>query len=507
MGFEENRLTILLTTEGTYPFNAGGVSTWCHKLIGEMKEVDFSVISVIDSPFAVQNFTLPENVKNFISIPLWGTMDSSEHLNWIPFSNIFMAKMQTNEKIIKNEFIPIFSKILDEILGISKNSYDFGINLTKMYEYFRKYDYEKTMKAECIYSYYKTKIIKGIDNCDFFYSKSKIIPMIQEIEESLGLIYRFFNITNTTIPEVNITHSSAAGFCGIPNVIAKILHGTPYLLTEHGVYMREQFLWTNRADMSLFMKNFMLSLVEAVVRLNYAYADLICPVCAYNTRWEKKFGVEDNKINVIYNGVDPAVFVPEELEEEKRKIIAIARIDPLKDIKNFINAARIILDELPELKFGVYGGASDKKYFNECLHLRDSLGLKEKFEFYGYFEKPEKAYHAGDIIVLPSVSEGFPYSVIEAMMCKKAVVATDVGGVREAIGTCGLVVPPRNPKELANACIWLMRNEESRKRISEAAREKASRIFSIENFLNEYRKAYESLKNGGFAYDKQDARF
>ncbi|MGE5328063.1 MAG: GT4 family glycosyltransferase PelF [Deltaproteobacteria bacterium] len=503
MGFAEKRFTVLLTTEGTYPFNPGGVSTWCHKLIEGMKEFDFSILSVIDSPFAVQKFKLPANVKRFNAIPLWGTMDSSEHLTWVPFSEILTSKTRTDRKAINKEFMPVFSEILDEVFGISKKPDSFGINLTDMYKYFRKYDYEKTFRDESVYSFYKAKIITGIKHNRFFYSQHGLIPSIEDIEECLGLIYRFLNVVNTLVPETNITHSSAAGFCGISNVIAKNLRRTPYLLTEHGIYMREQYLWMNRADISPFTKYFMLSLAESIVRLNYEYADLICPVCAYNVRWEKRFGVKDEKIKVIYNGVDSNVFIPEESKKEKNKIIVVARIDPLKDIKNFIYSARLILDKLPKVSFEVYGGVSDKQYFKECLILRDSLSLKGKLEFFGHMERPERAYHAGDIIVLPSVSEGFPYSVVEAMMCKKAVVATDVGGVKEAIGAYGLVVPPRNPKELANACIRLMKDAELRERIGEEARKRAYINFSIEKFIYDYRKVYESIRKGGFVYDRQ----
>lgn len=485
------KMSVLLTTEGTYPYYTGGVSTWCHQLITNLNQIEYILLSVIDSPLAVQRYRLPGNVKEFITIPLWGTVEPSEHLNWILFSSIFMSKLSTNETIVEKEFLPIFSEVVEEIISVEKNPKRFGENLLKMYKYFKKYDYYKTLKSKKVYEFYVEKILRNLGNNDYFFGRDSLIPTFYELGESLGWFFRFFNITNTYVPITDITHSSAAGFCGIPNVISKLLYKTPYLLTEHGIYLREQYLSPYRRKMPYFLRNFFSSLVESVVRLNYEYADMVCPVCHYNSRWEKRLGVPHTKIKVLYNGVDPKVFEPKGLKDNKT-IVAVARIDPLKDIENFIYAAYLILKTIPDVNFEVYGAISDKEYYKECLKLRDSLGLKGKLEFKGHIE-PGEVYHKGDIIVLSSISEAFPYSVIEAMMCGKPIIATDVGGVSEALGSCGIVVSPRNSKELADGCITLLNDKDLRKELGKRSYERAKNLFNIENFTHAYLKVYEEL--------------
>ena len=489
------KLSVLLTTEGTYPYYSGGVSTWCHVLTSNLAEVDYSLISVVDSPLVMKKFNLPKNIKNFITIPLWGTTEPSEHLNWVSFSHIFLSKLKTSRSVIEREFIPIFSEIIEEVISVEKNPVAFGNNLLKMYKYFTIYDYYRSLKSRAVYRLYKEKILRGLNNSKYFFSKENIVPTINELEESLGWIFRFFNITNTHVPKTDITHSSAAGFCGIPNVISKLLYGAPYLLTEHGVYIREQYLSGYRRGMSDFLKGFFISLAESVVKLNYEHADIICPVCCYNSRWEKRFGVNEDRIKVIYNGVDPNRFIVRRKIEDGQRIIAVARIDPLKDIENFIWAARYILNDMPQISFSVYGSVSDEEYYKKCLRLRDTLELQKKFSFCGHAKKPEMAYHSGDIVVLSSISEAFPYSIVEAMMCGKPIVATDVGGVSEALDSCGIVVPPRDPEELAKACIRLMQDKELRYNLSMRAQSKARESFTIEKFTGAYLDIYNKLKN------------
>ncbi|GAA3296779.1 hypothetical protein GCM10020295_27520 [Streptomyces cinereospinus] len=84
------------------------------------------------------------------------------------------------------------------------------------------------------------------------------------------------------------------------------------------------------------------------------------------------------------------------------------------------------------------------------------------------------------MIVLSSVVEGFPVSLVEAMFCGRATVSTDAGAVVEVIGGTGLVVPPRNPRALAEACVALLRDPERRERLGAAARARALELFTVE---------------------------
>lgn len=103
---------------------------------------------------------------------------------------------------------------------------------------------------------------------------------------------------------------------------------------------------------------------------------------------------------------------------------------------------------------------------------------------------PADAYASGAVTVLSSVVEGFPISLVEAMLCGRATVSTDVGAVVEVIGGTGLVVPPRNPRALAEACVALLRDPERRERLGAAARARALELFTVEQNIEAFHGIY-----------------
>jgi glycosyltransferase involved in cell wall biosynthesis len=170
-------------------------------------------------------------------------------------------------------------------------------------------------------------------------------------------------------------------------------------------------------------------------------------------------------------------------------VVSLARIDPLKDIETLLEAAALVRRELPDVRFKLYGDVWNEEYFNSCLALHGRLELDGCFEFAGHTESPATAYQEGDVVVLSSISEAFPYAVVEAMMCGRPVVATSVGGVGEALSDCGLTVEPRNPDALAQSCLKLLGDRKLRESMGKRALSRARSQFTI----NEMAGAYESI--------------
>lgn len=486
----EKKINVLMVTEGTYPFHKGGVSTWCDLLLkGQPQDVNFMLYSVIMNPFVTQKFNLPEDTQ-LIKVPLWGTEEPSEHLD-IPFSSIYQLKEKTTDEVIERRFIPLFQQFVEEILSIEKNSERLGNVLFQMYQYFQEYEYKKSFKSELTWDFYKSYITE--------YAGNKVnkmqVPSSYSMIQSLGWLYRFMTVLNTKIPPVDVTHSVAAAFCGIPCVLAKFEYSAPFLLTEHGIYLREQYLSLGKREYPAFLSTFLIRLVHSVVRLNYYYADQVSPVCHYNTRWEKQFGVKPDKIRVIYNGVDGTVFSPSGLSPKKDilTVVSVARIDPVKDILSLLKAAAEVVRQVRRVKFIVYGSVTVEDYYEECLALKAELNLGDCFEFAGHTDDVASVYKTADVIALSSITEAFPYSVVEAMMSGKPVVSTNVGGVKEALGDCGIVVPPRNSEKLAEGILSLLGNRHLRDSLGADARERALNLFSIDLSRQQYYDSYLRL--------------
>jgi hypothetical protein len=160
----------------------------------------------------------------------------------------------------------------------------------------------------------------------------------------------------------------------------------------------------------------------------------------------------------------------------------MGRIDPLKDLETLLRAAAIVHSDRQDVLFRLYGSAApgSEGYYQRMLALCNTLGLDGVVGFEGYTSDPQSAYADSDVVVLSSISEAFPYSTLEAMLCGKPVVATSVGGVGEQLGDCGLLVEPRNDVELAEALISLLADPTRARRIGESARERAKDLFNLQ---------------------------
>lgn len=488
-GIMSGKLKVMLSTEGTYPFHQGGVSTWCHMLVQNISQVDYFIYSIIMNPFVTQKFTLPDNT-GLIKVPLWGTEEPSEHLT-TPFSQVYIAKRQTADSVVKEHFIPLFTGLIEQIMNPAKDSKQFGNVILELHKYFQEYDYRKSFKSEITWNVFKDYIINFTNE-----EKNQLSePCVFSMSQSLGWLYRFLNILNTPIPKVNVTHSAAAAFCGIPCVVAKLNNKTPFLLTEHGVYLREQYLSLAKRGYPSYLNSFLIKLINSVVDLNYQYADQVSPVCDFNTRWEREFGVNPNAIKVIYNGVNKDIYKPKR-DFKKNKyptVVTVARVDPVKDIITLIQSAEIVKERIPEVRFILYGSVTVQDYYEECMTLVNNLDLSETFIFAGHTDDVAAAYRSGDVIALSSITEAFPYSVVEAMMTGKAIVSTDVGGIKEALGDTGVLVEPRQPRQMAESLISLLENVDLRLSMGEDARERALNYFTIEKVLDIYLQSYKHL--------------
>jgi glycosyltransferase involved in cell wall biosynthesis len=319
------------------------------------------------------------------------------------------------------------------------------------------------------------------------------IPTVFDMIEGLRYLYRFFISLLPDLPFAQVYHSSAAAFCGLSCIIAKKKYGSKFILTEHGVYIREQYLAASRNQMPFRTKEFMMGLITVISKLNFHFADVVSPVCDYNSRWEKKWGVDEKKIQTIYNGIDTNKFQQFDVEKEDDRpiVVMVARIDPLKDIETFIKTAQLVAKEIPNVLFKLYGPMVDEKYYHHCQKLADELQLNENFVFAGSTSSPEIAYNEGDVVMLTSISEAFPFVVIEAMACEKVVISTDVGGTKEVLQDFGFVIKPKDYQEFADKVIYILKNPDVAGDMGRDAREFILNGFTIEDMVDNYGKLYK----------------
>ncbi|HDN01798.1 MAG TPA: DUF3492 domain-containing protein [Candidatus Bathyarchaeota archaeon] len=473
-------MRVLMSTEGTYPFFRGGVSTWTHNLISNLEEFKFTILALVANPYVNLAYKLPRNVEKVIMFPIWGVDVVGEYVHESYFKSV---KPKPSRENIKNEFIPELRRLVSEVKSGGKNPKSLGESLYSIHHFLLRYDFKSTFRSEYVWKAFSDEL--SMD--DPLYSRLKASYLVR----AGRILQHILRVLTIEVPEVDLCHSSVASLCSIPAVILKLKYGTPYLLTEHGVFFRERLLDLVSGAKDIIDKYFWLNLCRSIVRLNYFYADRILPVCRFNIQWEEEFDVPPERVEVIYNGVDVNRFKPiPKLESDKPLIVVMARIDKLKDLTNIIEAMSYVVDEVPDATCEIFGPIDDEDYYNVCLNFIEKLDLHEHVIFKGLTKTPEVEYNRAKVVAQPSISEGFPFSVVEAMSCGKTVVATDVGGVREALEGCGIIVPARSPKALAEALIKVLKNEKLRMELGKKARMKVLKNFSYQRFLTEYRRVY-----------------
>ncbi|WP_407691110.1 glycosyltransferase [Rubrobacter marinus] len=175
----------------------------------------------------------------------------------------------------------------------------------------------------------------------------------------------------------------------------------------------------------------------------------------------------------------------------------IARLQPEKGVASFLKAAASVAEELPAARFVVVGDGP----MREELHaLAGRLGVRDRVLFLGFRPDAQALLGLLDVVAVPSVSEGTPLVVLEAMAAGVPVVASSVGGIPDQIrpGSEGILVPPGDPRALGDGLLEVLRDPELARRMGEAGRLRASTEFGHEKMVRRveaiYRDALRDVK-------------
>ncbi|HEX2016129.1 MAG TPA: GT4 family glycosyltransferase PelF, partial [Solirubrobacteraceae bacterium] len=429
-------------------------------------------------------------------VPLWGAIDPSAELRpELSSRELSRRRAATTDELLGRVFVPVLRRMLRGMRDENADPGGYGEVVHDLWRFFRRYDWATAWKSQPAWQAFVEETRRELDENRPGAGGSE--PSMADLTGALRWMFNYMLPLNVQVPQVDLVHSTIAGFAGLAGVVAKLEHGTPFLLTEHGVWVRERYIAISTDPFTPFAKQFLMRLSTFVAKLNYYYADVVAPVANFNRRWELPYGVHEDKIQTIYNGIDPGLFRPRPKPAERLGrpvVIAAARVFPLKDVETMIRAAAVVRESLPDVLFLLYGSLdADLPYTARCQALVTELGLEQTFEFGGFHNRPSEVYSEGDLSVLSSISEGFPYTVLESMACERPVVATDVGGVREALEGFGVVVAPRDPAGLAAGLVQLLSDEDLRLTVGRQGRERVLAHFRVAQSIGQYRAVYQRL--------------
>ena len=217
-----------------------------------------------------------------------------------------------------------------------------------------------------------------------------------------------------------------------------------------------------------------------------------------------ELGHPDDKIRVIYNGVDLAQFsistdggVRAEFgfAENDPVVGIVAVLRPEKDHVSLLRAARTVVDELTNARFLIIGDGPTRPQLEA---LCTELGITPNVHFAGSRDDVARLLPAIDVFVLTSTSECFPISVLEAMACARPAVCSAVGGIPEVIkdGETGYLVPPKDPPQLAARLVRLLQDPLTARRMGRAARARVEAEFDLDCSIAAAQQAIEDVVSG-----------
>lgn len=218
--------------------------------------------------------------------------------------------------------------------------------------------------------------------------------------------------------------------------------------------------------------------------------------------FEHQGALAPGRMVAIHNGIDTAVFSFDsaareqvrkelDLDEATPVILAVGRLWEQKDYPNLLQAIARLSAATERPRLAIIG---DGPLRGELEAMADKLGLSDQVNFLGVRHDVPALMSACEVFVLSSAWEGFGLVVAEAMACKRVVVATDCGGVREVVGDAGLLVPPRDSQALASALGQALRLPvDEREYLCRLARQRVVDRFSLEASAQRYLDVYQRV--------------
>ncbi|MBI3552670.1 MAG: GT4 family glycosyltransferase PelF [Elusimicrobia bacterium] len=483
---------VCLILEGTYPFVSGGVSTWIHQLLTAMSDLRFSIlhISPFPNPHREYKYQVPPNVLDIQDLYLHDYDRGTARSGRAHRREAFAQLRDLHGKLLERRW-----EAFTELLPLLR---DPARRVTHA-DVFQSQESWETL------TWFYERFGEGVSFLDFFWTwRSIYLPLLQAAA--------------APIPKARLYHTVSTGYAGLVAAVAKITQDKAMLLTEHGVYTHERLLEISQAtwiysphqdrfriqrDLSFF-KRFWFGMFETLGGIAYHNADRIMTLYEGNRTREVLAGASPEKISIVPNGIDVDLYrniKPHPRGKGRRTVAFVGRVVPIKDVKTFIHAARIVLDKVPEAEFVILGPTDEEhEYTAECRQLAATLGLGEKLHFSGKVDMKDY-YSRIDAVVLTSLSEAQPYVILEANAVGIPVVATDVGACRELlegrlpedrkVGPSGYLTQVAHPEETAEAVVRLLTDEEAWRRASEAGRNRTLRFYGQNDMIGQYLNLYE----------------
>lgn len=488
---------VCMILEGSYPYARGGVSIWADSLIRSLPDMTFHLWCLVAQTKDLTPFyDLPRNVVGKTDVVLF---EEPPDIPGKPPPAAFWDTVRTLHQDRGN--IPARSDLL------------WG----KLQEVLPKQSGPLPAR----------QLLLGPQ------AYKLLLEMYADRDEPLSFIDYFYTYLFThlpllkllvaPIPKARVYHAISTGYAGFLGCKARRLMRAPLLLTEHGIYTNERQVEISLADWiysrrdrriqvgrgSTTLKKIWIQMFDFLGRLTYEEVDHMTTLFGGNRDMEIRLGADPRKIEIIPNGVDLPLYtgIARRTTPERPLVGLVGRVVPIKDIRTFIKACRVVADRLPDARFAVLGSTEQTPaYYQKCLEYRKLMNLEGKLEFTGNVNVAEW-YGKLDVVALTSVSEALPLTVLEAMAAGIPVVSTRVGACEElvygrddddkALGPSGTICTVGNHQEVGDAIVSILTDAKMKERMSKAGKERAIKYYDLKQIEARYGRLYKDWLERG----------
>ena len=504
---------VCLLLEGTFPYVRGGVSTWVKQMIEGMPHLSFSIV-YLGADAETQGepaYELPANVvhleTHFLLDERYEEPEPSTWANKLQkLANVGTANKARAQQFSQNS--ELHSALRETDKPLERNVSNGFTQLLAGPKPITETDLKQSKGSwETIREKYQDAP-EGLDFNHFFWT----------VRSMHAPLFTLANIVKQA-PSADVYHSVSTGYAGYLGSMLQGATGSPYIISEHGIYTKERELdlaqveWIPEEldpfkvglnDNMSYLRSVWIRFFLSLGRMSYSSANQVFTLFDGNRQRQIIDGCPEAKLSIIPNGVNVARFRSVRRSDTAAippVLALIGRVVPIKDIKTFIRAMQIVRTKLPEAQGWLFGPEDeDEDYTRECKMLVESLGLSDVVKFQG-FGKPEEIFPAVGLSVLTSVSEGQPLVALEGFAAGIPAVTTDVGSCREliegideedkALGTAGSIVPIADPEAFASAAIELLSNDGAWRSASKAAIKRVEAYYDEVDMIQRYRDVYE----------------
>jgi len=246
------------------------------------------------------------------------------------------------------------------------------------------------------------------------------------------------------------------------------LFGVPYVFIFEG--------YTDLEARAAKPANLQIAISQDIVNkcfANYGYKPILIPI-GVNKKW----------INTNTSEIRE-----KHAKNGEKLVLTVCRLDARKDIPTLISAADIVRQKDPRIKFLVVGDGVERGKLQEQIEM---LKLLNTVKIIREMPISPSYFKACDIFALPSLYEGFGIVFLEAMSAGLPVISTTASAIPEVVGDAGILVPPRNPKLLAEKILLVAKDDKLRKDLIERGSRRAKK-YDWNKLIKEYEKAYKSV--------------